>query len=119
MAKHEITARRRAAAPVACALQYQDLADQAKRWQQLAARAMTERAETAQGLRITFRSEPGVEDELRELVAVENQCCPWASWTAEVAAGHLVLNVASTGDGIIALHGMFTEAEQMPRACCG
>jgi hypothetical protein len=119
MATHDSTARGRVAAPVACAHTPQDLAAQAARWQQLAARAMTERAETARGLRITFRPEPGVEDELRELVAVENQCCPWASWTAEVAAGHLVLNVASTGDGIIALHGMFTEAEQMPRACCG
>ncbi len=119
MAKQDITARGGTAAPVACALTSQDLAAQATRWQQLAARAMTERAETAHGLRISFRSEPGVEDELRELVSVENQCCPWATWTAEAGADYVVLNVASTGDGIAALHGMFTEADLTPGACCG
>ena len=118
MTAHDITAEGRTATPVACALTPQDLAAQATRWQQLAARAMTERGETAHGLRITFRSEPGVEDELRELVAVENKCCPWANWTAEADADHVVLNVASIGDGIAALHGMFTEADLTPRSCC-
>ena len=119
MATQDITAEGRTATPVACALTSQDLAAQARSWQQLAARAMTERAETTHGLRITFRSEPGVEDELRELVAVENQCCAWANWTAEAEAGHVVLNVASTGDGIAALHGMFTETDLTPGSRCG
>ena len=118
MATHDITADSQTATPVACALTSQDLAAQARSWQQLAARAMTERAETAHGLRITFRSEPGVEDKLRELVAVENQCCPWATWTAEAEADHLVLNVASIGDGVAALHGMFTDTDLTPASCC-
>ena len=37
------------------------------------ARALTGRAETADGLRLTFR--PEAEDELRALVAVETGCC--------------------------------------------
>ena len=119
MTTPEITPGGRAAAPVACSLTPQDLATQATRWQQLAVRAMTDRAETANGLRITFRAEPGVEDELRELAAVENQCCPWATWTAEATAEHVVLDVASDGDGIAALHGMFTHHDLTPPACCG
>jgi hypothetical protein len=69
---------------------------------------MTSRAETADGLRIWFRPEPGAEDELRALVEVENECCPWATWTVQTSPGHVVLDVRSSGDGIAALHGTFT-----------
>jgi len=93
--------------PVACTLTPADLSAQADRWQRLMARAMTERAETADGLRIFFRSGPGTEDELRRLVAVESECCAWADWTVAVSAATLVLDVRSTGAGIATLHGMF------------
>jgi hypothetical protein len=96
------------AVPLACALTPADLAAQGARWERLAARAMTERAATAAGLRICFRPEPGAEDELRRLVAVEARCCPWASWAVQTAAGRLVLDVRSTGEGVAALHRMFT-----------
>jgi hypothetical protein len=93
--------------PVACTLTSADLAAQGDRWEQLAVRAMTERAETAHGLRIFFRSEPGAEEELRALVAVENECCPWADWTVETNNGQIVLNVRSTRQGVATLHAMF------------
>ena len=96
------------AVPVACALTSADLAARSGRWERLAAQAMAERAETADGLRICFRPEPGAEDELRGLAAAENRCCPWADWTVETAAGQLVLTVRSAGEGIAALHGMFS-----------
>jgi hypothetical protein len=99
-------------APVACALTPADLAAQRDRWERLADRAMTERAKVARGLRLAFRPDPGVEEELRALVAVENECCPWATWTVESNAGGVVLDVRSTGSGIAALHGMFAR----PRA---
>ena len=96
-------------ASVACSLSPAGLAAQAGRWTRLADRAMTERTKTAHGLRIGFRPEPGAEQELRELVAVETECCPWATWTVETsAAGQVVLDVRSTGQGIAALHDMFT-----------
>lgn len=94
--------------PIACSLSAANLAEQAARWRRLAARAMTGRDQTPDGLRIGFRADPGVERELRELVAVENDCCGWATWTVEPAAQHLVLDVRSVGDGVAALHGMFT-----------
>jgi hypothetical protein len=95
------------ALPVACALTAAGLAAQSERWERLAARAMTGRAATAGGLRVCFRPEPGAEDELRRLVAVETRCCPWADWAVQTAAGQLVLEVRSTGAGIAALHAMF------------
>lgn len=94
--------------PVACTLTSADLATQSQRWERLAARALTERTETADGLRMFFRPEPGAEEELRALVAVENECCRWADWTVEAGDGQIVLAVRAAGDGVTALHGMFT-----------
>jgi hypothetical protein len=94
--------------PVACTLTVGGLAAQSRRWERLAARAMTGRTETADGLRMVFRPEPGAEEELRALVAVENECCRWADWTVEVADEQIVLAVRAAGDGITALHGMFS-----------
>ena len=91
--------------PVACTLTAADLATQRRRWEQLMARALTGRAETADGLRLSFR--PEAEDELRALVAVETGCCAWAAWTVVPTAGAVVLDVRSADEGIAALHAMF------------
>jgi hypothetical protein len=91
--------------PIACTLTAGSLAVQARRWQRLMARALTGRAETADGLRLTFR--PEAEDELRALVAVETGCCAWAAWTVEPTAGAVVLDVRSADEGIATLHTMF------------
>lgn len=91
--------------PVACALTSADLAAQGERWERLIAQAMAERTETADGLRISFR--PGAEDELRALVAVETECCSWATWTVAQTAGAIVLDVRSAAEGVTALHAMF------------
>jgi hypothetical protein len=93
--------------PVACTLTSADLAAQSQRWRGLAARALTERSDTADGLRMYFRPEPGAEEELRALVAVENECCRWADWTVEAGDGQIVLAVRAAGDGVAALHAMF------------
>jgi hypothetical protein len=91
--------------PVACTLGPADLAAQRRRWEQLMARALTGRAETADGLRLSFR--PEAEDELRGLVAVETGCCAWAAWTVEPTAGAVVLDVRSAAEGITTVHAMF------------
>jgi len=98
--------------PIACTLTPAGLAAQAGRWERLAARAMTECARTAHGIRIWFRPEPGAEEELRALVAVETGCCSWATWTVQPSGGPIMLDVRSSGDGITALHDMFTGLRQ-------
>jgi hypothetical protein len=103
-----VTSGNGSTAPVACTLTAAGLAAQASRWERLAARAMAERTETANGLRMSFRREPGVEEELRLLVAVENECCAWADWTVAINADQIVLDVHSTEQGIATMHGMFT-----------
>jgi hypothetical protein len=94
---------------VACALGSADLAAQNSRWEELAARAMTGRTETADGLRLCFRREPDTEEELRALAAAENECCPWAAWTVRADSAQIVLEARSaSAEGIATLHGMFT-----------
>jgi hypothetical protein len=95
---------------IACTLSSAGLAAQAARWERLIARAMTERTETADGLRVFFRPEPGVEEELRRLVAAENECCRWAAWAVDTSVGAPALDVRSTGPGVATLHGMFRAA---------
>jgi len=109
---------------IACTLTSSDLAEQARRWRAL---PLLQREETEDGLRVTFAREPrgaegdpvcppgdggfaavassvGVEDELRALVAVENDCCRWARWDVEDG---VVLVATSSGHGVPTLHGMF------------
>ena len=90
---------------IACTLGVADLRAQARHWQRLMARALTERSETADGLRLTFR--PEAEDELRALVAVETRCCAWAAWTVEPTAWTVVLDVRSADEGVATVHAMF------------
>src|SRR5215467_8964324 len=93
--------------PVACSLSQPDLEGRESRWEALAARALTERANTAQGVRLSFRPEPGAEDELRALAAAETECCSWATWRVHVSPAQLILYVSAAGDGVFALQLMF------------
>jgi hypothetical protein len=93
--------------PIACTLTSADLAAQARRWSRLIAGSLTGRTEIADGLRLLFRA--GAADELRALVAVEAECCPWATWRVERVAGSVVLEVRSAGDGAAVLHAMFAD----------
>jgi hypothetical protein len=94
--------------PVACTLNQAELGELGMRWAKLAADARTERTQTKDGLRIVFRASPEAERELRALVAVERDCCAWASWSVEQRDDRLELVVRAAGEGVGALHGMFT-----------
>jgi hypothetical protein len=96
--------------PVACTLTSKDLATQRERWLQLAQHAFLDRVETENGLRLSFRADSSVGDELAQLVDVERECCAWADWLIEQGAGRITVVVSSTGEGVAALHGMFIAA---------
>jgi hypothetical protein len=94
---------------VACTLTRKDLKTQHDRWVRVCAEAGTVRIETEDGLRIVFADKPGVADELRALVAVENECCSWAQWTVLRDGDLLFMDARSRSEGIAALHGMFID----------
>ena len=95
---------------IACALTGEQMGAQAQRWRQLGQDAGLGRTETQDGLRLRFRDEPAFERELRALVAVESECCPWARWDVHRVSGELVLHVHAPGEGAAALHAMFSAA---------
>jgi hypothetical protein len=92
---------------IACTLGARDLQSQRDRWTEIRRHAGLERIETEDGLSLLFAAEPGVEEELRELVAVENDCCGWADWTVSRDRGSLLMRASSSGEGVGVLHGMF------------
>jgi hypothetical protein len=106
-------------APVACTLGSAELGTQVDRWRNLLADAGTKRAVTDDGLRVCFRRDPDVERELRNLVGVEIKCCAWADWAVEANAEGLVLEIASTGDGIPVIHSWFRTVGAERLACHG
>jgi hypothetical protein len=95
---------------ISCTLTTTDLAAQREHWLRLIAAAGAGREKTASGLRLRFRADSGTAAELDRLAAVERDCCAWATWTVSASPGKVILDVTSSGDGIAALHGMFTEA---------
>jgi hypothetical protein len=101
-----------AAAPIACSLDASGLERQEQRWEALARRAGIDRAATDDGVALTFRADDDVEHALRELVAVENQCCSWARWELNAVVDGdgdtaLVMRARASGDGVATLQSMF------------
>lgn len=95
------------AVPIACTLTSGDLAVQAADWRRVRAASGLGRQETADGLRLRFRADAGVEQELRRLVATENVCCSWAAWSVETAVDEVTVLISSSGDGVAAARALF------------
>jgi hypothetical protein len=96
------------AAPIACSLGQDDLAQRQRRWHALAGRAIIDLARTGYGLRLRFRDEPGVEAELRQLAALERDCCAFADWAVLADGGAIALDVrGKSADSVPAVQEMF------------
>ena len=83
---------------VACSLNQSDLAVRAERWLALADRAAGQVSRTKTGLRLTFRADQGVANELAELAVLERECCGFASWSVHEAGDNVVMDVSAEGD---------------------
>ena len=94
--------------PIACSLGRDDLAERQRRWHALAGRAIIDLAPTGYGLRLRFRDEPGVEAELRQLAALERDCCAFADWAVLADGGIITLDVrGKNADSVPAVREMF------------
>jgi hypothetical protein len=96
---------------IACTLSNTDLKTQRERWLALGENFGLGREETADGLRLSFRDHPQIQEELDALVAVENGCCSWAEWSVERDGETLVMAARAQGLGVETLHAMFTELD--------
>jgi hypothetical protein len=100
--------------PITCTLGSAELGPQVERWQTLYAAAGIRRTKIDAGLRVSFRPDPAVEDELRALVAIEVECCRWANWSIDAKPHELILEISSTGDGIPVVHRWIGGQEAVP-----
>lgn len=94
--------------PIACSLDAQRLASRRGEWEQLCRDFMTGLLRTARGVELRFG--PGLVPaaELRRLVALEMDCCSFASWTVQERDNKLVLTVSGPPDAVPALHALFS-----------
>jgi hypothetical protein len=94
--------------PVACSLGRADLAGRVQRWDDLAARALSQAARTPRGLRLVFTAGPGVADELQALAGLERDCCGFATWSVRTSGGQVTLEVsADSEEAVTAVQSMF------------
>jgi hypothetical protein len=95
--------------PVACSLGRADLARRAQRWDDLRARSLSRSSPTPHGVRLVFGAGPGVSDELQALVALERDCCGFATWTVHASGGQLTLEVSGDSEeAVTAVRSLFT-----------
>lgn len=95
-------------APIACSLGQRDLAERQRRWRALASNAILDIAPTGYGLRLRFRADPAVVAELRDLAALERDCCSFADWTVHSDADCHVVDIRGNSPaGVATVHAMF------------
>jgi hypothetical protein len=98
---------------VACALGQEALAERRLRWDALAARGGIDIVSRDSGMRLIFRADRGVEEELRKLAALERECCAFADWSVRAEGGKVVLDVRGDSDeATAAVQGMFHSLER-------
>ena len=93
-------------APLACSLNGDDLACRRRWLGELAERAVSVRR-TSTGVRATFRADPGLETELRELATAEAECCAFLNVAVESRGAVIELGVAGPSDARPIIDEMF------------
>ena len=93
---------------ISCTLGTADLAAQGAAWRTLREASEIAVERIADGIRVRFRADAGVEQELHRLTAVENECCSWATWSVLAGEHEALLEVRSSGDGVRAAQALFS-----------
>lgn len=83
---------------MACSLSAVELEERAGRWRRLAERALVESSYEEGVARLRCRADPGVEAELRELVRLEGECCPFLTLAVSSGDGGLLLEVSGPAE---------------------
>ncbi len=96
--------------PVACSLSQMDAGERRGRWLRLSNRALSDKESTQAGIRLRFRPLEDVENELRELAALERECCSFAAWSVSSDQAHLILEVSAEGDAADVVRALFEDS---------
>ncbi len=90
-----------------CSLSQVDGSNRRERWLRVCDRALLDKAPTNDGVRLRFRALEGVESELRELAALEHECCSFATWSVRIDHTNLILDVSAEGDAADLVRALF------------
>jgi hypothetical protein len=101
--------------PLACSLNAAEMEQRAHRWRRLSERALLDSAGSAGTARLRYRPEPKVERELRELVQLERECCPFLSLTISSEDGELLLEISGPPEAESIVAGFVAGAESLSR----
>ena len=94
---------------IACSLEQTDLAGRRTAWRELARNALLETRQLDSGVRLVFAASAETERALRDLAALERECCGFAAWSVQRSGDELALEVTSSGEGIAAVRAMMGE----------
>jgi hypothetical protein len=83
---------------IVCSLGGAAMAGRFEQWRDLARRARVAGAPHPQGAVLRYRRQPGVEDELRRLVALEADCCAFLAFDLVAAGAELRLTVTGPAE---------------------
>jgi hypothetical protein len=79
--------------PIACSLSPPRLEERVALIGDLLAQGTVQPATRTDGFRARFRADPEIEARLRELVALESECCSFLSLTVSASDGGVLLDV--------------------------
>jgi hypothetical protein len=94
--------------PIACTLAVADVPGRLARLDTLTADALLDRQPIPGGMRSRFRDAPAVEPRVRELVALESECCAFLSFEVGRAGDAIVLDITGSPDAQPVIEQFFT-----------
>jgi hypothetical protein len=80
--------------PIACSLDAAALGKRGAEWRALAERALIEAELEGGAAQQRYRREPGVAEELRRLVTLEGECCPFLDFEVAEEDAEILLRVS-------------------------
>ena len=94
---------------IACSLEQEELAERRERWRALVARSLIERTRDLDGRAASLFVLAGTtEHELRELAALERECCAFARFDVRSTGEQVLLDVSAPAEGVAAVQSMFS-----------
>lgn len=79
-------------------------------------RGLRDRKRTSGSVRLTFDRKDGLEDDLRELVRRESECCAFFSFDVDVTGGVIFLEVAAPTEKDAYLEALYRATDPQRRA---
>jgi hypothetical protein len=95
--------------PIACSLDASEAAARIALIDALVVEGLLDRAPIASGLRLRFRDSPDIESRVRELIALESQCCAFLDLRLTRAGDLLVLDITGAPDSQPVIEQFFAE----------